>query len=266
MTIPIGTETLSEAVRTLAVTHAAACRATALQRQLDQEKHRAARAADRLDELTRTNAHDVGSHRPEDVAPGSGVPTAVAVAAADADLGTHARAATALTARLGRLEALAEQRAPTGDRRVLLATQVTLVEAAQQAAADASRELSGVAATLVSTSTGASVGAHCGHLMQSMVEHGLVDAATQQLARAQTAMDVLAAELDDVTESGDQPEALDHDLQLFDLWFADFFSDFALQQRLAEAHDIVHACQEDLHVVTGRLDARRAHLALRLRR
>ncbi len=265
MTVPLGVDPLSAAVRALASTQAAARRATALQRQLDQEEQRTARAIDRLDALTETGSHE-GSGPPGAAALGPGVDNDVAVAAAGADLGTHARAAKALSARLGVLEAQSEQRAPSDDPTVLLATQVTLVEAAQRAAADAARELSGVSATLVSTTTGATAGRPCGHVMQSMVANGLVDAATQQLARAQTAMDVLAAELDDVSAAGDQSDHLDDHLRLFDLWFSDFFSDFALQQRLAEAHDIVHACQEDLHVVTGRLDARHAQLALRLRR
>jgi hypothetical protein len=264
MTVPLSTDALSDAVRTLATTQAAARRAAALHRQLDEEHRRTARAVDRLDALT-CSATPECSSLPEEVALGPAVSNDVAVAAAGADLGTHARAAKALSARLGTLEAQAEQHPASGDPAVLLATQVTLVEAAQQAAADAARELSGVSATLVSTTTGATTGALFGHVMLSMVEHGLVDAATQQLARAQTAMDVLAAELDDVSAAGDGAEKLDDHLRLFDLWFADFFTDFALQQRLAEAHDIVYACQEDLHVVAGRLDARHAQLALRLR-
>lgn len=246
MTVSIGPEALSESVRTLANAHAAASRASSLRLQLDRESRLAQFAASRL-------AH-VSEH-PVDHA---------TVAAAEADLQTHERAASSIAGRLARLEALAAQRSPTDDHRVLLATAVTLVEAAQQATVDAARELSGVEATLVSTTTGVVSAAPCGQLLQTMVDRDLLDPAMRQLARAQAAMDVLAAELDDVTASGDQPEGLDDDLDLFERWFADFFSDFALHQRIVQAHDVVHACQGDLHVVAGRLDARHARLALRL--
>lgn len=257
MTVQIGVEVLPEAVRALAMSHAAASRAASLRLQLDRENRLAEFAARRLSALSGATATTGDQDH------------TAALAAAEADVATHDRAASVLQARLARLDSLAQTDAPsndpTNDRRVLLATQVTLVEAAQQAASDAARELSGVTATLVSTGTGTMCAAPGSQLLSAMVEHGLLDPAMHQLARAQAAMDVLAAELDDVTASGDQPESVDGDLDLFDRWFADFFTDFALDRRLVQAHHVVHACQEDLAVVAGRLDARHAHLALRLR-
>lgn len=228
-----------------AVVEAATRRAAALRPHVQHEQELRSHAEQRVDGLSRRQ-----------------VARLAPLAAAQADLTTHAVSAVTLRARLSGLEATAA--APVPGQPAEDATCGLLLREATTAATRASHELSGMQAMLQSSATGTASDVASGlDLVHSLVRNELIVAMTRALTKAQVAMDVLAAELDDLSAALPCAPSLDTDLRLFDRWFDNFFTDWALPHRLPAAMGVVRACQGEVAVVAERLDSLHADLALR---
>ncbi|MCV7337436.1 hypothetical protein [Mycolicibacterium senegalense] len=99
-----------------------------------------------------------------------------------------------------------------------------------------------------------------GGLIASMVKEGKLDGVAASLRSADTDLKRFSTELADVHMEGVQLIELSSFTRVFDVWFDNFFTDFAVRDRIIEAQEKVDQATAGIKRILGDLDRRtRAH-------
>jgi hypothetical protein len=99
-----------------------------------------------------------------------------------------------------------------------------------------------------------------GGMISGMVKYEKIDAATERVRAANEALKRLSAELADVGLRAVGGAEITDVARTFDLWFDNIFTDWSVQQRIAEAEGRVRAALAGVRDVAGGLQARRHEL------
>lgn len=134
-------------------------------------------------------------------------------------------------------------------------TEAQTAERAARASLEAAAELLGSAGDWATYDT-----FFGGGMISGLVKYEKVDAATERVRAADEALRRLSAELADVGLAAVGGAEITDLARTFDLWFDNIFTDWSVQQRIAEAAGRVHSALAAVEDVADRLQARQREL------
>ena len=178
----------------------------------------------------------------------------------------EARRTTALEAEEARLlgsgGSVSAQLLEVSEQLAAVRTQLTEVNQARAAGSQAQQELELTAKLLGSAQDWGTFDVFLGGgLLTDMVKYERIDAATERLRAANTALKRFAAELDDVGLADvDAIELTDLD-RTFDVWFDNIFSDWSVLDRITQATERTQRALNAVGTAAERLQQRKFELA-----